>query len=130
MSQWTSNVSELINDEIMSDMLKESLETELMASGIVNWHPDMPGSTTKNLPSVGKPVVGDRTEGQAKKFNPLDLGEFTFTISEFREVGNEVSQEALEDMHYRNAFLSLPLRISRRPKDKQAGNLSEFVHAL
>jgi len=103
----TKNNSVLIDDDIQSSMIKQTLESELQATQWVDWLNDFTsGSSTFRIPSIGKATSDDYVEGEALKFRPLDKGEFTMTIDKFKQSGHFITQSAQEDLLYASQLVA------------------------
>jgi len=102
------NNSVLIEDDIQSSMIKQTLESELMATQWVDWLNEFDkGSSNFRIPSIGKAQVEDYAgDGEALKFRPLDKGEFVMNIDQFKQSGNFITKDAQEDLHYASQLVA------------------------
>lgn len=96
----------LIRSNIWSPMLKEVLEDELMAVKYVKMLEGFPDGTTFNIPSIGQAEVYDYVEGQAVGYNPMDTGNFTFTITDYKASGSYITNQMKQDTFYLNEIVS------------------------
>lgn len=102
----TSNVTHLTRSEVWSSQLKDVLEDDLMATGYVNWLSEFPDGDTFTIPSIGQAQQYDYTENDGIQYNPLDTGEFQFTIDEYKASGIYITNKAKQDMYYMNQLVS------------------------
>lgn len=100
MAMTTSNTSVLIRSELWSTQLKEVLQENLMAENYVRWLTEFPDGTTFNIPSIGEGTVRDYSENTAVVYDALDTGEFTFSITEYVQSGNYITEKARQDLFY------------------------------
>lgn len=97
----TGNNGVLIQDDIQSSFIKQTLMDELVATQWVDWLNDFSaGSSTFRIPSIGESVTDDYVEEDAIKFRPLDKGEFTMTIDKHKTSGHYITDIAAEDLLY------------------------------
>ena len=102
----TGNSSLLIRAELWSSDLKEGLKDEMMANQFVDVLGEFPDGDTFTMPSVGDASVYDYTEDQPIQYNPLDTGEWQFTISEYLGTGTYVTKKAEQNAFYMNQLVS------------------------
>ena len=95
-----------IRAEVWSTELKEVLEDELIAQKWVDWMSEFPDGDQFNIPSLGQAQVDDYVENRDVEFTPLDVGEFTFTITEYKSSGTYITRKALQDTFYMNQIVS------------------------
>ena len=110
----------LTRSELWSAELKDILEDELMAQSYVRWLTDFPDGEQLNIPSIGEATVRDYVEDTAAVYDPLDTGEFTFQITEYKQAGSYITRKARQDAYY-----AAELEASFVPK--QARALAENV---
>ena len=122
MSSLTTSITttHLTRSELWTAELKDILEDELAAQSYVRWFTTFPDGEQLNIPSIGEGTVRDYAEDTAVVYDPLDTGEFTFTITEYKQGGNYITRKARQD-----AFYSAQLEASFVPK--QARALAEVV---
>jgi len=90
----------LIRSNLWSRQLKELLLDDLQAMKFVRMLEDFPDGTTINIPSIGEAETADFVEGQAVKYNKMDTGNFTFTISQYKVSANSISAKFKRDSYY------------------------------
>lgn len=100
MAQTTSNSSVLIRSEVWSTGLKEVLQEQLQAEGYVNWLTEFPDGDQFTIPSIGEGTVRDYAENTPVVYDSLDTGEFTFTITEYVQSGQYITEKARQDLYY------------------------------
>lgn len=101
MSGFTTTQNEhLIRSQLWSNQLKDVLEEELMAMKYVDMITDFPDGDTLNIPSVGQAEVYDYEEDKAIKYQALDTGNFTFTITEYLASATYITKKMKQDSFY------------------------------
>ncbi len=95
-----------IRAEIWSTELKEVLEDELVAQQWVDWMSEFPDGDQFNIPSLGQAEVDDYVENRDVEYTPLDVGEFTFAITEYKSSATYITRKALQDTFYMNQIVS------------------------
>lgn len=92
--------------EVWSAELKEILRDELQGMKYVNWLNDFPDGDTFKIPSLGDATLNDYTEDAAVTYDPIDDAQFTFTITEYLQAGNYITNKAMQDVYYSNQIMS------------------------
>jgi hypothetical protein len=114
MAHTTSNSAVLIRSEVWSTGLKTVLQETLSAESYVRWLSEFPDGDQFTIPSIGEGNVRDYTENTPIVYDALDTGEFTFTITEYVQSGNYITEKARQDLFYaaqlEAAFLPSQLR--------------------
>lgn len=116
----TSNIAHLTRSSVWTNEIKEALQDELIGQGHVRWLPFEGGGTTLNIPSIGESVVRDYVEDTPAVYTSLDTGNFQFSITEYVQSGNYITEKARQDLYY-----AAQLEASFVPK--QARALAERV---
>ena len=80
----TNNTDHLIRSNLWTSDLKEVLLANLMGMKHVRMLTDFPDGDTFNIPSIGQAEAYDYVEGQAIRYNAMDTGNFTFTITDYK----------------------------------------------
>lgn len=106
MTMTTDTSGHLIRSNIWSREIKEVLEDELMATGYVRWLNEFPDGDTFNIPSIGQAQVDDYTEDTAVNYRPLDTGNFTFTIDQYKSSATYITKKNMQDTFYMNELVS------------------------
>lgn len=96
----TSNMQHLTRSSVWSNEIKEALQDELIGQGHVRWLPFEGGNTTLNIPSIGEGTVRDYVEDTAAVYDSLDTGNFQFSITEYVQSGNYITEKARQDLYY------------------------------
>lgn len=102
----TANSQALIRAELWSNQLKDVLDDVLMAEGYVRWLDNFPDGNMLTIPSIGELDAFDYVEDQAVSYSPLDLGEFNFTINQYKQAGTYITNKAKQDMFYMSELVS------------------------
>ena len=116
----TTNTSDLRRSQVWDSQLKDVLKDELNAQGYVRWLTSFPDGDTFNIPSIGELPTRDYTENSPVTYDPLDTGNFTFTVNQYKSSGTYITNKAKQDMYYMNELVS-----SFVPK--QARSIAEVV---
>lgn len=110
----TLNTSVLIRANLWSTQIKDTLIDELAAQKYVEWM-DFPDGTTWNIPSIGDLDSTDYVEDTAVEYTPMDVGNFTFTITNYKQSGTYITNQARQDLFY-----SAQLEAKFVPKQERA----------
>lgn len=102
----TSNNQHLIRSNLWSSQIKEVLEDELMAQKYVDMITDFPDGDTLNIPSIGQAEALDYVEGQAVRYTAMDTGNFTFTITEYKQSATYITEKMKQDSFYMSRLVS------------------------
>jgi hypothetical protein len=92
--------------EVWSAELKEILRDELQGMKYVNWLDQFPDGDTFKIPSIGDATLNDYTEDAAVTYDPIDDSQFTFSITEYLQAGNYITNKAMQDVYYSNQIMS------------------------
>lgn len=85
--------------------LKDILYADLMAQGYVRMI-DFAEGDTLNIPSIGQFEVQDYLENLPVRHTAMDTGNFTFTITEYKQVGTYITRKAKQDLYYSAQLIS------------------------
>lgn len=102
----TTNNQHLIRSTLWSSQIKEVLEDELMAMKYVDMISDFPDGDTINIPSIGQAEVLDYEEGQAIRYTAMDTGNFTFSITEYKQSATYITEKMKQDSFYMSRLVS------------------------
>lgn len=102
----TAQSDALIRANVWSNELKDVLQDELMAHGIVKWLDNFPDGTQLNIPSVGTLEARNLAEDQEVTYEPLDTGTFSFTITEYVQSGTYITNKAKQELFYASELIS------------------------
>jgi hypothetical protein len=96
----TSNITNLTRTSVWSNELKEVLLDELTGQGHVRWLPFEGGNSTLNIPSIGEGTARNYVEDTPVVYDSLDTGNFQFSITEYLQSGNYITEKARQDLFY------------------------------
>jgi hypothetical protein len=102
----TANTDQLRRTLVWSAGLKEALEDELMGQNYVRWLSDFPDGDTFKIPSIGGATVRDYVENTPVVYDPMDTGEFEFTINKYKSAATYITKKALQDGFYMSQLVS------------------------
>lgn len=100
MANTAGNTSNLTRTNVWGTEIKEVLLDELAGQGYVRFLTEFPDGDTFNIPSIGEATINNYAEDQAVTYNPLDTGNFTFTISTYVQSGMYITKKARQDLFY------------------------------
>lgn len=107
MSGFTTSANEhLIRSNLWSNQIKDVLEEELMANRYVDMITDFPDGDTLNIPSLGQAEIRDYEEGQSVTYTAMDTGNFTFTITEYKQSATYITNKMKQDSFYMSRLVS------------------------
>ena len=92
--------------EVWSAELKEILRDELQGMKYVKWLDQFPDGDTFKIPSLGDATLNDYTEDTSVTYDPIDDAQFTFSITEYLQAGNYITNKAMQDVYYSNEIMS------------------------
>lgn len=108
MAGFTTSANEhMIRSQLWSNQLKDVLEEELMAMKYVDMITDFPDGDTLNIPSVGQAEVYNYGEDQAIRYQALDTGNFTFTITEYLASATYITNKMKQDSFYMSRIIPM-----------------------
>ena len=96
----------LIRSNLWTSQLKEVLEDDLFATKYIDWLTDFGDGDTMNIPSIGQMEVNNYAEGQAVSYTGMDTGNFTFTITEYKQSATYIYEKFKQDSYYMNQVVS------------------------
>lgn len=97
MSFMTSNTQHLIREKLYNADLREAWQSELMGMQYVEWLSDFPDGDVWTVPTIGEAQVLDYNEGQAVRYNKMDTGQLTMTITEYKQSGMYITEKLRQD---------------------------------
>lgn len=139
----TSNTEHLIRSQLWSSQIKEFIEDDLMGTTYVDMITDFPDGDTINIPSLGQAEVNNYEEGQAVKYTAMDTGNFTFSITDYKQSATFITEKQKQDSFYMSRLISsfVPKQsraiykamevdiLSIGPNGQTAGNLNQINDA-
>ncbi len=105
MAFTSDNTDYLTRSNLWSRELKDTLYADLFAQKYVRMI-DFPEGDTLNIPSIGQFDVQDYVENMPVRYTAMDTGNFTFTISEYKQVGTYITRKAKQDLFYASQLVS------------------------
>lgn len=102
----TDIYSHLSRANLWSTQLKDVLVAQLMGTRWVKQVTDFPDGDTLNIPSIGQLIATDYAEGSPVSYQAFDTGNFTFTITEYVEVGTYIYNKFKQDSFYMSEVVS------------------------
>lgn len=102
---YATNV-DLVRTNLWSNQLKEQLLPEMMAQKYVDWSIAFPDGDTINIPSIGQMEVRDFAEGQQAQYTAMDTGNFTFSITEYKQSGTYITDKYKQDSFYSSQLIA------------------------
>jgi hypothetical protein len=99
MSFATQTNQHLIRSNLWSSQLKEMFLEDLVAMKWIDMVEDFPDGDTLNIPSLGQAEVQDYAEGRAVTYTAFDTGNFTFTISQYKQTGLYITNKMKQDSY-------------------------------
>lgn len=100
MSFSTSTTEHLIRSNLWSSKLKEVFLEDLVAMRWIDMVEDFPDGDQINIPSIGQAEVSDYAEGRPVTYTAFDTGNFTFTISQYKQTGLFITNKMKQDSFY------------------------------
>jgi hypothetical protein len=95
----TATNEHLIVSNLWSQELKDVLYADLMGQKYCKML-DFPHGDTFNIPSVGQMEIRDYAEGRPVEYSALDTGNFTFTITDYKQAGTYITAKMRQDSMY------------------------------
>ena len=102
----TGNTEHLIRANLWSAQIKEQLEDDLIGTKYIDMITDFPDGDTWNIPTIGQAEVNDYEEGQAIKYTAMDTGNFTFSITEYKQSATYIYKKFMQDSFYMSRLVS------------------------
>ncbi len=114
MSITTTTATNLIRTDVWSDMIKDILLDELMAQSYVQNEPMFGDGNTFHVPSVGELTAQNYVEDTPVVFQPLSTGDWTLSITEYKQAGVYITDKMKQDSRYISRVISeLPGKAAR-----------------
>lgn len=102
----TNNTDHLIRSDLWSSDLKEVLLAELGGMRHIRMLSGFPDGDTFNIPSIGQAESYDYTEGQDIRYNAMDTGNFTFSITDYKASGTYITNKMKQDSYLMNELVA------------------------
>lgn len=120
----TTNSDILIRSEVWSEQLKQTLEDNLESMKYVNWI-DFKDGNILTIPSIGDLDAYDYVEDTAIEYTPMALGEFQFSVNQYKASATYITTKARQDLHY-----AAQLEAAFLPKEERAIMVSVENHVM
>lgn len=101
-----TNSDHLVRANLWSTQLKEVLLDELFAMKYVDMITDFPDGDTLNIPSIGQAEILDYAENQPIRYTAMDTGNFTFTITDYKQSGTYITNKMKQDSYVMDRIVS------------------------
>lgn len=96
----TQTTEHLIRSNLWSSKLKEVFLEDLVAMKWIDMVEDFPDGDQINIPSIGQAEVSDYAENRPVVYTAFDTGNFTFTISQYKQTGLYITNKMKQDSFY------------------------------
>lgn len=106
MAFTTDTIDHVYRSNLWTAQLKPRFDDTLAGWRYVTMLTDFPDGDTWNQPSMGQAVVSDYVENSPVRYNAVDTGNFTFTITEYKQSGFYVSNKFKQDSYYASQILA------------------------
>lgn len=125
----TSNQAPLIKAQVYSDLILENLEGGLLPEGLSRDVSDFGDGEVLNIPVLGETTIRDYQEDEDVKYDAIDSGTVSLTITEYVSAATHVSRKLQQD-GYKAAALeaSIPGKHTRSIAERYEADLLE-AHA-
>ena len=120
----TANTQVLIRSQIWSEQLKDVLIDQLQANSYINWI-DFKDGTVLNIPSLGDLDSYDYVEDTAIEYTPMALGNFQFSVNQYKASATYITNKARQDLHY-----AAQLEAQFLPKEERAIMVAVETYSL
>lgn len=96
-SNHTGNSSALIKSTVFSEFLLKAIHEGLLPDGFHRDVSDFADGDTLQIPVLGEGTLRDYAEGESAKYDPIDSGSLTLTITEYVQAGTSISRKLQQD---------------------------------
>lgn len=125
----TTTASQLIRTDVWNADMKEILEDELMANQFASMIQFGEGNTL-HIPSVGQLTAVDYNEDESVSFQSPDTGDFTFTISKYKNASSYITDKQKQDSIYASKLLAkIPVMATRAIQEAVEEDLLALANA-
>lgn len=97
MAQYRGNTAPFIEAEVYSKFILENLSAYMLPDGMWRDVSDFGHGTTLNIKTVGDVTIQDVTEDTEVNFSPIDTGNITLSITDYKGDGWYVTDELRQD---------------------------------
>lgn len=95
----TTNNEHLIRSNLWSQELKDVLYADIQGNRYCKML-DFPDGDTYNIPSIGQMEIRDYAENRPIEYTAMDTGNFTFTITDYKQSGTYITAKQRQDSMY------------------------------
>lgn len=114
----TANSVALRREEMYSRVILDTIKDDFLPEGIHRDVSDFPDGDTLHVTTFGDAIVRDIQEDQDRPIDPLDTGEITLTITEYKGTGNYLTDKMKQDSWKAREFdAALPRKHLRAIKE-------------
>lgn len=95
----TQNTSAVIKGQVYSDIILETLQDGFLPDSLMRDVTDFGNGETLFIPTVGETVIHDYVEDQPVKYDPVDTGQVTLRITDYKQAGTYVTDKLKQDAY-------------------------------
>lgn len=99
MSNTTQNTSPLIKGQIFSDYILTQILDGFLPDNLYRNVSDFGDGDTIFIPVIGETVIRDYAEDQAVVYDPIDTGQVSLVISEYKQGGTYITNKLRQDAY-------------------------------
>lgn len=105
MAVTTTNVEQLIRDEVWSQRVQDELQEELFGQDLVEFITDFPDGDLITIPTLAHLSARAYTENDDITVDDPSVGEFQLTITEYNQAGIVVTDKMKQDTFYMSVLI-------------------------
>ena len=114
MAITTTNVEQLIRDEVWSQRVQDELQEELFAQDLVEFITDFPDGDLLTIPTLSSLVARSYTENDDITVDDPTVGEFQLAITEYNQAGIVITDKMKQDTFYMSVLIQkFPEQVTR-----------------
>lgn len=114
MAITTTNISELIRDEIWSQRVQDELQEELFGQDLVEFITDFPDGDLLTIPTLSSLSARAYVENDDITVDDPSVGEFQLQITEYNQAGIVVTDKMKQDTFYMSVLIQkFPEQVTR-----------------
>lgn len=95
----TQNTSPVIKAQVFSDIILEQLQDGFLPDGLHRDVTDFSNGETLYIPTIGETVIHDWEEDTPAKYDPVDTGQVTLTINQYKQGGTYITDKLKQDAY-------------------------------
>ena len=120
----TSNQSPLIKAQVFSEFLLEQLQGDYLPDGLHRDVSDFGDGDTIFIPTIGETVIRDYQEDEAVQYDPIDSGQVSLVINQYKSGATHVSRKLQQDAYMAAALeAQIPAQHLRKIRDSYESDL-------